>query len=133
MRKIASSRCAVRHQFNGSASNSKGRRRGQRARRAQTARSRTAAAQRQDSCVRVLQKADRREASMSRVLVLYGTTDGHTAKVATRLADVLRSQALDVDVVLAGRERTTPCADDYAAVIVEASVHGGGSQRRVEA
>ena len=69
---------------------------------------------------------------MSRVLVLYGTTDGHTAKVAARLGDALRSQALDVDVVLAGRDRMTPRADDYAAVVVAASVHAGGYQRRVK-
>ncbi|HEX5110202.1 MAG TPA: flavodoxin domain-containing protein [Vicinamibacterales bacterium] len=68
---------------------------------------------------------------MSRVLVLYGTTDGHTAKVAARLADALRSQRLDVDVVLAGRDPKTPRADDYAAVVVAASVHASGYQRRV--
>jgi len=68
---------------------------------------------------------------MSRILVLYGTTDGHTAKVAARLGDALRSRALAVDVVLAGRDRTIPRADDYAAVVVAASVHAGGYQRRV--
>jgi menaquinone-dependent protoporphyrinogen IX oxidase len=36
---------------------------------------------------------------MTRILILYGTTDGHTAKIARRLSDTLRSRGADTDVV----------------------------------
>jgi menaquinone-dependent protoporphyrinogen oxidase len=67
---------------------------------------------------------------MSRVLVLYGTTEGHTAKVAGAIAETLRGQAIEVDVVEAGT--ADPRAEDYAGVIVAASVHGGRYQRSVQ-
>jgi len=63
---------------------------------------------------------------MTRILVLYGTTDGHTLKVATAIADTLRAQVGDTDVVNAAVN--PPRADGYDAVIVAASVHAGGYQ-----
>jgi len=66
----------------------------------------------------------------SRILILYGTTDGQTAKVASAMADTLRARHLDVDVVnSAGAER--PRAEEYGAVIVAASVQAGKYQRAV--
>lgn len=67
---------------------------------------------------------------MSRILVLYGTTEGHTAKVARFIADVLRQQGGDVDVVHARTTMTPP--EEYEAVVVAASVHAGTYQRTVE-
>jgi menaquinone-dependent protoporphyrinogen oxidase len=69
------------------------------------------------------------ELVMSRILVLYGTTDGHTAKVATALGDTLRASGVDVDLVEAGTREPGP--QDYAGVIVAASVHAAGYQRPV--
>ncbi len=66
---------------------------------------------------------------MPRLLVLYGTTDGHTAKVARFLADQLHAQGADVDLLEAGTADPDP--RDYTAVIVTASVHSGGYQRPV--
>lgn len=66
---------------------------------------------------------------MTRILVLYGTTDGHTFKVATALADTLRAQVGDTDVVNAALRQ--PHATNYDAVIVAASVHAGGYQSSV--
>ena len=66
---------------------------------------------------------------MPRILVLYATTDGHTAKVAARLAEALRTSGAAVDVIEAGT--TEPEPDQYAGVIVAASVHMRGYQRRV--
>jgi menaquinone-dependent protoporphyrinogen oxidase len=66
---------------------------------------------------------------MTRILVLYGTTDGHTAKVATALGDTLRASGVDVDLVEAGTREPGP--QDYAGVIVAASVHAAGYQRPV--
>lgn len=66
---------------------------------------------------------------MSRVLILYGTTDGHTGKVARFIATELRSHGAMVDVF--NSENTSPDPSVYSAVIVAASVHAGGYQRPV--
>jgi len=67
---------------------------------------------------------------MSRILVIFGTTEGHTAKVAERLGGQLRLQGHATDVVEAG-DGTTINPDEYDAVIVAASVHAGAYQREV--
>ena len=66
---------------------------------------------------------------MSRILVLYGTTDGQTAKIAGSLGNALRTQGSDVDVVEAGRDAPGP--EGYAGIVVAASLHAGGYQRPV--
>ena len=66
---------------------------------------------------------------MSRILVIYGTTEGQTAKVARYLGDTLRAAGASGDVVDARTE--TPSPDDYDAVIVAASVHARGYQQAV--
>lgn len=66
---------------------------------------------------------------MARILVLYGTTDGHTAKVAATVAEVLRTSGAAVDVIKAGTKEPVP--EQYAGVIVAASVHARGYQRSV--
>jgi menaquinone-dependent protoporphyrinogen oxidase len=66
---------------------------------------------------------------MTRILVIYGSTDGHTFKVATALADTLRAQVGEVDVVNAANSPRS--ADGYDAVVVAASVHAGAYQRSV--
>jgi menaquinone-dependent protoporphyrinogen oxidase len=67
---------------------------------------------------------------MSRILVLYGTTDGQTAKIAMTLGEALRTQGSEVDIVEAGTKDPDP--EDYAGVIVAASVRAGGYQRAVQ-
>jgi menaquinone-dependent protoporphyrinogen oxidase len=66
---------------------------------------------------------------MPRLLILYGTTDGHTAKIARYLANEFRYLGATVDVVEAGMANPDP--RDYAGVLVAASVHAGGYQRAV--
>ena len=66
---------------------------------------------------------------MSRMLVIYGTTEGQTAKVARFIGDALQADGVSADVINAHDGR--PSADNYDAVIVAASVHGGGYQRAV--
>ena len=66
---------------------------------------------------------------MPRILVLYGTTDGHTAKVAARVGETLRTSGDDVDVIEAGTRELRP--EDYAGIIVAASVHARGYQPAV--
>lgn len=66
---------------------------------------------------------------MSRILILYGTTHGQTAKIARYLAEVLRNGSHLVDVADAANRPARP--DGYDAVIVAASVQAQGYQRAV--
>ena len=68
---------------------------------------------------------------MTHILIVYGTTDGHTRKIALVLAENLRAQFCSVDVVdTAGMlKRLSP--EGYDGVIVTASVHIGDFQRPV--
>jgi menaquinone-dependent protoporphyrinogen oxidase len=66
---------------------------------------------------------------MSRVLILYGTTDGHTAKVASFVGGELRR--LGATVAVHDAATSNPDPDGYDGVVVAASVHRGGYQRQV--
>ena len=66
---------------------------------------------------------------MSRVLILYGTTDGHTRLIAEAIGDTLRFGGVDADVVHAGTADPKPAA--YDGVIVAASIQAGGYQKAV--
>ena len=66
---------------------------------------------------------------MPRILVLYGTTNGHTAKVAHAIGETLQRTGADVEVIDSGRE--TPHPEDYAGIVVAASVQAGGYQKAV--
>lgn len=68
---------------------------------------------------------------MPSILVIYGTTDGHTAKVAAFLGEHLRALGHDVEVDDAREPRRDPHAADFDAVIVAASVHVSGYQQAV--
>ncbi len=67
---------------------------------------------------------------MSRVLVLYGTTEGQTAKIAQFIGETLRAGGVAAAVIDASA--ASPSPDDYDAVIVAASVHARGYQRAVQ-
>ncbi len=64
------------------------------------------------------------------ILVIYGTTDGQTARIAVRMADILRDLGWPVNLVNARDADDVRC-EDYEGVIVAASVHAGGYQRTV--
>jgi menaquinone-dependent protoporphyrinogen oxidase len=66
---------------------------------------------------------------MTRILVIYGTTDGHTAKVANAIGRALRFQQVHADVVDA--REAPPAPEAYHGVIVAASVQAGRYQRPV--
>ena len=70
-----------------------------------------------------------REDRMPRILVLFGTTEGHTARIAESIRDALRARGDQVDVVEAGTAGPHPA--DYAGIIVAASVHAGRYQRHI--
>jgi menaquinone-dependent protoporphyrinogen oxidase len=66
-----------------------------------------------------------------RFLVLYGTTDGQTRKIAAAIADEFRAFGDEVDVANAKRPHPPIRPDAYLAVVVAGSVHAGGYQRSV--
>jgi menaquinone-dependent protoporphyrinogen oxidase len=66
---------------------------------------------------------------MARILVLYGTSEGHTEKVATTIANTLIAGGCDADVIEAGS--IDPSIAGYNGVIVAASIHGGRFQKSV--
>jgi len=68
---------------------------------------------------------------MGRILVIYGTTHGQTGRIAQAMAETLRRDALTVDVMDARDARDASPAG-YDGVIVAASIHAGGYQRRVK-
>lgn len=60
---------------------------------------------------------------MARVLVLYVTSEGHTGRIATRLAGCLEQRGIAVD--LHELKGAIPDPEGYDGVIVGASVHYG--------
>jgi menaquinone-dependent protoporphyrinogen oxidase len=67
---------------------------------------------------------------MTRFLLVYGTREGQTARIADVIAADLRSAGDSVDVRNL-RHGAPPTPDDYDAVIVGASVHARGYEREV--
>ena len=65
-----------------------------------------------------------------RTLILYASTHGHTAKIASHLAEAVRRENCDVDIRDA-RHDASPVPADYEGVLVAASLHGGHHQREV--
>ena len=63
---------------------------------------------------------------MSHILILYGTSEGHTEKVATIIANTLTDLRCDVDVIQAGT--VDPAVAKYDGVIIAASIHGSRFQ-----
>ena len=66
---------------------------------------------------------------MARILIIFGTTDGHTAKIARFMGDTLQGTGASITVVQP--TGTAPSPAGYDAVIVAASVHGGKFQQPV--
>ena len=67
---------------------------------------------------------------MNRVLILYGSTDGQTGKIADAMHETLHRAGVDCNVVEAGT--LAPNVAEYSAIIIAASVHTGRYQRSVE-
>jgi menaquinone-dependent protoporphyrinogen oxidase len=67
---------------------------------------------------------------VARFLIVYGTTEGHTAKVAAAAAATLQHRGAAVSLQNSAAPWIYNPAD-YSAVIVAASVHAGTHQRSV--
>ena len=59
---------------------------------------------------------------MGKLLIVYGTKEGHTATLVEAMRDVLEGEGLDVSVERASRS-TPEIPDDIDGVIVGASIH----------
>jgi menaquinone-dependent protoporphyrinogen oxidase len=68
---------------------------------------------------------------MARILILFGTTDGHTRKVANAVAEDLKALGATAEIVDARKVPKTVRPDGYDAILVAASVHAGGFQGSV--
>lgn len=68
---------------------------------------------------------------MTHILIVYGTTDGHTRKIAQVLAENLRATLCSVDLLDAAGTLWRLSPEGYDGVIVAASVHIGDYQRAV--
>ena len=68
---------------------------------------------------------------MTHILIVYGTTDGHTRKVAQVLAEHFRAHLCSVDLLDAAGPYRRLSPESYDGVIVAASVHIGDYQRAV--
>jgi menaquinone-dependent protoporphyrinogen oxidase len=68
---------------------------------------------------------------MTHILIVYGTTDGHTRKIAQVLAEDLRARRCSVNIVDAAGPLWRLSPVSYDGVVVAASVHIGDYQRAV--
>lgn len=68
---------------------------------------------------------------MPKVLIVYGTTDGHTKKVAEAIAKTVTAEGCEADLVLAQEAKPEQRPNMYDAVIVAASLHQQGYQKAV--
>ena len=68
---------------------------------------------------------------MAEVPLVYGTTEGHTAKVASFIADAGRRAGHHVDLVQAAATGEDVDVARYDAILVGASVHEGRHQKYV--
>lgn len=68
---------------------------------------------------------------MPKILVLYASKHGHTAKIATRIATVLAAEGVEADVREAGGDDADPALLAYDGVLVGASIHGGNHESEI--
>ena len=62
---------------------------------------------------------------MSKILIVYGTKDGHTAKIAERIGEVVRQRGYQADVNNALQIRPTFSFEGYSGILVGASIQMG--------
>jgi menaquinone-dependent protoporphyrinogen oxidase len=67
---------------------------------------------------------------MTKILIPYGTSEGHTARIAGCIADAIRGEGYEA-FPLEIKRSGAPAPEGYDAVIVGASVHAGRHQTGV--
>lgn len=69
--------------------------------------------------------------SSTRVLVLYASTHGHTAKVADRIGDVLKRRGVTARVRSVSEPAAPVDVTEFRGFVIAGSVHGGHHQREL--
>jgi menaquinone-dependent protoporphyrinogen oxidase len=67
---------------------------------------------------------------MTKILIGYGTTEGQTARIAEYIADVIRGQGHEVQVLELKRSKDVPL-DGTDAVVIGGSIHMGKHEESV--
>jgi menaquinone-dependent protoporphyrinogen oxidase len=67
-----------------------------------------------------------------KLLILYGSTEGQTRKIARFVADRIQAKGITVDVVDAASAKPDFCLPSADAIIVAASVHLGSYQSALQ-
>lgn len=62
---------------------------------------------------------------MSKCLIVYGTKEGQTAKIANKIGDIIQQRGSQVDVYDARNVPNTFRLQDYSAVLIGSSIHMG--------
>jgi menaquinone-dependent protoporphyrinogen oxidase len=60
---------------------------------------------------------------MSKYLIVYGTKEGHTAKIAQRISDVIRQHGHTIDIYDARKLPASLSLDGYNGILVGLSIH----------
>jgi menaquinone-dependent protoporphyrinogen oxidase len=69
---------------------------------------------------------------MAKILIIYGTSNGQTGKIANRLKDVLIEKGHAVDLFDCKEVPDSIMPENYEACLVGASVHAGGYQYQLK-
>lgn len=65
---------------------------------------------------------------MARILIVYGTTEGHTAGIVARMAEAIRSKGHEAELQDSRAVLKKVIEEQYDGVIVGGSVHAGDHQ-----
>lgn len=68
---------------------------------------------------------------MAKILLVYGTTEGHTAQIAQRMAEAMRAAGHEVDAHDSKEMRKSTSERVYEGVLVGGSIHRGEHQSSV--
>jgi menaquinone-dependent protoporphyrinogen oxidase len=68
---------------------------------------------------------------MARVLLVYGTTEGHTTLVAERMVQAIRAEGHEVELHESKEVRKQAISRDFDGIIVGGSIHAGSHQSSV--
>ena len=68
---------------------------------------------------------------MARVLIVYGTTEGHTEQIVDRMATAIRSEGHEVELHDAKEVRKQAVSGDFDGIIVGGSIHTGEYQSSI--
>ncbi len=69
---------------------------------------------------------------MARLLILYASREGQTARIVERMADIARGRGHAVEIVRCRRFSVPPSPDPFAGVLVGGSIHLGRHERSLE-